>query len=258
MFPYRDENETQRTPYITVAIIVLNVAVWLFIQGAGQRLRLAESVCAYGLIAGELTGTLPPGTPVQVERGLVCATDQGHHPLNLITSMFLHGSWMHLLGNMWFFWIFGNNIEDSMGHVRFIVFYLLGGIAAALLQVFMNPMSPVPMVGASGAISGIMGAYLMLYPRVKVYALLPLGFIMTTVALPAWMMLGYWMLLQFFGGLQTVGGAGGGVAFWAHIGGFVAGLVLIKFFARPEDIEAHKGHWRPRQVGFGRRSDDEW
>ena len=257
MFPYRDENVTQRTPYVTVAIIVLNVAAWLFFQGAGQTRPLAESVCNRGLIAGELTGKLPPGTPFDMQNNLVCYTDEGRQPLNLLTSMFLHGSWMHLLGNMWFFWIFGNNIEDSMGHVRFIVFYLLAGLAAALVQVFTNPSSPVPIVGASGAISGIMGAYLVLFPHVRVFALLPLGFFTTTVALPAWAMLGYWMLIQFVGGLQSTSG-GGGVAFWAHVGGFLTGVILIKLFARRNYVQEHKGHWQPRRVGWRRSADDEW
>jgi membrane associated rhomboid family serine protease len=182
--------------------------------------------------------------------GLVCLTDPGHQFLNVLTSMFLHGSWMHLIGNMWFFWIFGNNIEDSMGHLRFAVFYLVSGTIAALTQVALNPTSAVPMVGASGAISGIMGAYLILYPRVRVYVLLPLVFIFTTIALPAWAMLGYWMLLQFLGGLQSLTGDGGGVAFGAHVGGFLAGALLIKLFSRPDYVEAHRGNWQPRRVGW--------
>lgn len=245
MFPYRDENETQRTPYLTIAFIALNILAWILFQGAGQRGPLLESVCNRGLIAAELTLSKPAGTSFPMDRNLVCYTDPGRQPLNLITSMFLHGSWLHLLGNMWFFWIFGNNIEDSMGHGRFFVFYLLSGLAAALTQVLMNPGSTVPMVGASGAISGIMGAYLVLYPRVRVFAILPLFFFITTVALPAWAMLGYWMLLQFFGGLGSFGREDGGVAFWAHVGGFFAGVILIKLFARRDYVAAHKGHWRP-------------
>jgi membrane associated rhomboid family serine protease len=154
---------------------------------------------------------------------------------------------MHLLGNMWFLWLFGNNIEDSMGRMRFIVFYLVCGLAAAGLQVAANAGSGVPMVGASGAISGVMGGYLVLYPTVRVYALLPLGFFITSVALPAWVMLIYWFGLQFLGGLMAAG-EGGGVAFWAHIGGFVAGAVLVNFFARGEYINAHRaGRWAPRR-----------
>ena len=257
MFPYRDENVTQRPAYMTVTLIVLNILAWLFVQGAGEPRMLAASVCNQGLIAAELTQKAPPGTPFPMDRGLVCLTDAGSQPLNLLTSMFLHGSWFHLLGNMWFFWIFGNNIEDSMGHARFVVFYLLSGIAAALTQVVMNPASLVPMVGASGAISGIMGGYLVLYPRVRVFALVPLVFVMTTVALPAWAMLGYWMLLQFFGVLDSFGREGGGVAFWAHVGGFVAGVILIKLFARRDYVTAHEGHWRPRRLGWN-SSDREW
>ena len=253
MIPYRDENETQRTPYITVLFIVLNVLAWLLVQRGGQEYALAESVCNLGLIPGELTGTLPPGTPLEMGRGLVCRTDPGHQVINLFTSMFLHGSWMHLIGNMWFFWLFGNNVEDSMGHIRFVVFYLIGGLAAAFAQVALNPDSNIPMVGASGAISAIMGAYLVLYPRVRVFAILPLGFFITSVALPAWVMLIYWMVLQFFGGLQSLGGAGGGVAFWAHMGGFVVGVVLIKLFARRDYVQQHRSHhWQPKRVGWNR------
>jgi membrane associated rhomboid family serine protease len=244
---------------MTMALIALNVLAWLFIQGAGQPYPLAASVCNQGLIAAELTLKAPPGAsfPMDKEGAVVCKTDPGRQPLHLLTSMFLHGSWIHLLGNMWFFWIFGNNIEDSMGHGRFLIFYLLCGLAAALTQVLMNPASLVPMVGASGAISGIMGAYLVLFPRVRVYALVPLVFFVTTVALPAWAMLGYWMLLQFFGVLSSFDRDGGGVAFWAHVGGFVAGAILIKLFARRDYIVAHEGNWRPRRLGWG-SSDREW
>jgi membrane associated rhomboid family serine protease len=250
MFPYHDENETQRTPYVTYALIAVNALVWLFVQGAGTTLALARSVCELGLIPGELTGMVPPGTPFPMGEGLVCLTDPGRQIGNVFTSMFLHGSWMHMLGNMWFLYIFGNNIEDSMGHGRFVVFYLACGVAAALLQVFVGPDSAIPMVGASGAISGVMGAYLVLYPRVRVYAFVPIGLIPISVALPAWTMLLYWAALQFLGGLfRLAAERQGGVAFWAHIGGFVAGLVLIKLMARPDDVRAHRRqHWEPRRV----------
>jgi membrane associated rhomboid family serine protease len=251
MFPYHDENETQRTPYVTYAIIAVNVLVWVVLEGAGSTLALARAVCDYGLIAGELTGQLPPGTPFPMGDGLVCLTDPGRQAIHVLTSMFLHGSWMHLLGNMWFLWIFGNNIEDSMGHARFIVFYLAGGVAAALLQVVFNPDSGIPMVGASGAISGVMGAYLVLYPRVRVFVLVPIGIIPISIALPAWTMLLYWAGLQFVSGLIGMIGAQdkGGVAFWAHIGGFVTGVVLVKLFARPADVRAHSSQtWEPRRV----------
>jgi membrane associated rhomboid family serine protease len=250
MFPYHDENETQRATYVTYALIAVNVVAWLVVQGAGSTYSLAWSVCEYGLIPGELTGRLPPGTPFPMGDGLVCLTDPGRQVLNVFTSMFLHGSWLHVLSNMWFLWIFGNNIEDSMGHRRFVVFYLACGVAAALLQVAVSPASRIPMVGASGAISGVMGAYLVLYPRVRVFAIVPIGIIPVSIALPAWTMLLYWAGLQFLGGLVGfLGEERGGVAFWAHVGGFVAGLVLIKLFARPEDVRAHeRGHWEPRRV----------
>jgi membrane associated rhomboid family serine protease len=249
MFPYRDENETQRTPIITLLLIALNVLVWIVVEGAGAALPLAKAVCNLGLIPGELTGTLPVGTRFPIGDGLVCLTDPGMQVSHLVTSMFLHGSWMHLLGNMWFLWLFGNNVEDSMGRFRFVVFYLVCGLIAALAQVVSNPTSAIPMVGASGAISGVMGGYLVLFPRVRVFCLLILGFFVTSVALPAWMMLIYWFLIQFVSGLAAFGGDVGGVAFWAHAGGFVAGLILVKLFTRSEYLAAHRAHhWRPQRL----------
>jgi len=249
MFPFHDENKTLHPAYVTVVLIAINAVVWVFVEGAGSAIHVARAVCDLGLIPGELTGMLPPGTRSPLGEGLVCLTDPGRQISNLMTSMFLHGSWMHLIGNMWFLWLFGNNVEDSMGHTRYVVFYLLCGIAAALAQVVGNPASGIPMVGASGAISGVMGAYLVLYPRVRVYVLVFLGFFVTTIALPAWTMLLYWFVLQFIGGLAglVVAKEGGGVAFWAHAGGFVAGIALIKLFARRDYIEARESqHWQPR------------
>jgi membrane associated rhomboid family serine protease len=253
VIPYRDENETVRTPVITFAFIAINALVWFLVQGAGAAQPLLASVCNLGLIPGELTGSATPGTAMPLGEGLACIVDPGRAPEHVFTSMFLHGGWMHLIGNMWFLWLFGNNVEDSMGRGRFIGFYLLCGIGAAAAQVLADPSSIVPMVGASGAISGVMGAYVVLYPRVRVFTLVPLGFFITSFALPAWVMLGYWMLLQVFGGLAGPQGEGGGVAFWAHVGGFVAGVVLIKLFARREYIAEHQArHWRPRHMGMER------
>ena len=135
MFPYHDENETQRPPYVTMALIALNVLAWIFVQGAGATLPLATSVCDLGLIPAELTASLPPGARFPMGDRLVCITDPGRQTTHLLTSMFLHGSWMHLLGNMWFLWLFGNNVEDAMSRPRFAAFYLLCGLSAALAQV---------------------------------------------------------------------------------------------------------------------------
>jgi membrane associated rhomboid family serine protease len=153
---------------------------------------------------------------------------------------------------MWFLWLFGNNVEDSMGRLRFVLFYLLCGLAAAAGQVLTAPSSPIPMVGASGAISGVMGAYLILYPNVRVFTLVPIGFFITSLALPAWVMLGYWFLIQFVSGLVSFRGEiGGGVAFWAHVSGFVAGVVLVKPFAHSDYIaERQAQRWRPRRVMY--------
>jgi membrane associated rhomboid family serine protease len=244
VFPYRDENETVRTPVITFVLIAINMLVWIVVQRAGSEAALAASVCNLGLIPGELTQLAKPGDGFPIGEGLVCLVDAGREPEHILTSMFLHGSWMHVLGNMWFLWLFGNNVEDSMGRGRFVVFYLLSGLGAAAAQVIASPDSIVPMVGASGAISGVMGAYVILYPRARVFTLVPIFFFFTSIALPAWVMLGYWMLIQVVGGL---GGAEAGVAFWAHVGGFIVGIALIKFFARPEYIAQHRSRqWRPR------------
>jgi len=254
VIPYRDENPTLKPPLVTIAIVAVNVLVWLVVQGAGATLPLARSVCDLGLIPGELTGRVAAGAAVPMGGGLYCQLEGARNYWHIVSSMFLHGSWMHIIMNMWFFWIFGNNIEDSMGHGRFVVFYLGCGTAAALAQVAMDPASPVPVVGASGAISGVMGAYLVLYPRVRVYTLVPLGFFLTTIALPAWAMLGYWIVLQFLGGLPQLAGAqgNGGVAFWAHIGGFAVGAATIKLFANTSYLESRKQNpWTPRHVRWG-------
>jgi membrane associated rhomboid family serine protease len=250
VFPYHDENKTQRTPYVTMALIAMSTLAWLLAQGAGSELALAQSVCDLGLIPGELTQSIPIGTQFPMGERMACLTDPGPQYSHVITSMFLHGSWMHLLGNMWFLWLFGNNIEDSMTRPRYVAFYLLAGIGAALAQVFADPTSEIPMVGASGAISGVMGAYLVLFPRVRVYTMVPLGFFMQQMALPAWVMLIYWMFLQFVGGITSIAAEqGGGVAFWAHIGGFVAGVVLVKIFERRDRVAAHTSrHWAPHSL----------
>lgn len=247
MFPLRDDNPHFLTPYVTYGIIALNILSWIFIQGLGGELALARSVCELGLIPADLLGTLPTGSRFQISPNASCVITGNAGLYTVVSHMFLHGGWMHLIGNMWFMWVFGNNVEDSMGHARFIVFYLLCGLAAAALQMMSNPESGVPMVGASGAIGGVMGAYIMLYPKVQVHMLIFLGFFVTTFAMPAMYMLGYWFLIQMIGGLGSIGARGGGVAFWAHIGGFVAGGLLVLLFRNPKLLEKHPYHgWKQK------------
>jgi rhomboid family protein len=233
MFPYRDDNPTILTPVGTVAIILINVVAWVMVQGLGSEPALSRSVCGLGLIPGELLHQVEAGTRVRLGPGAGCVLGGAPTWYTPVTSMFLHGGWLHLIGNMWFLWVFGNNVEDSMGHFRYVVFYLICGLTAAATQVVVSPSSTIPMVGASGAISGIMGAYIVLYPRVRVHMLVFLGFFITTIAVPAWVMLGYWFLLQIVGGLPSLARESGGVAFWAHTGGFVAGMVLVWLFRNP-------------------------
>jgi membrane associated rhomboid family serine protease len=243
VFPYRDDNPTLATPYVTIGIIVITALVWIFAQGAGNDVALAKSVCELGAIPGELLHRIDQPVTIPMSRELSCTVGVESHWYTVITSIFLHGSWFHLIGNMWFFWIFGNNVEDSMGHARFAGFYLICGVIAALAQIFASPNSTIPMVGASGAISGIMGGYVVLYPRVRVHMLVVLGFWITTIAVPAYLMLFYWLFLQVIGGLPALGDTlpdKGGVAFLAHVGGFVAGAVLIKLFARSDLVLAHR------------------
>ena len=213
----------------------------------GSDPALAGSVCRLGLIPGELLQTVPAGTRFQVGPNSLCVLGDASAWHTTITSMFLHGGWLHLVGNMWFMWIFGNNVEDSMGHVRFALFYVLCGLAAAAAQIVSNPDSAVPMVGASGAIGGVMGAYILLYPRVHVHMLVFFGFFITTIAVPAVLMLGYWLFVQVLSGFASLGAQGGGVAFWAHVGGFAAGAVLIFLFRDPELLRRHPYHgWHQR------------
>jgi membrane associated rhomboid family serine protease len=238
MFPYRDDNPTLSTSIVTLLLIGANVAVWILVQGMGRDPQLARSVCELGLIPGEYLGRVLPGTTVPLSPNAECVLGVARHWYTPLTSMFLHGGWFHLIGNMWFLWLFGNNVEDSMGHLRYLVFYLLCGLAAAATQTFISPDSILPMVGASGAISGVMGAYIVLYPRVRVHMLIFLFIFITRIVVPAYLMLGYWFLLQLLGGSAARGE--GGVAFWAHVGGFVAGAVLISVFKDQELVRRHR------------------
>ncbi len=222
VIPLHDDNPTTTRPYVTVGIMIACVIIYVW-----QHLLLSDpeatrALLSYGLIPAVLSGRaeLPPSLDVIPAWATV------------LTSMFMHGGIWHLAGNMLYLWIFGNNIEDAMGHVKFLVFYLLCGLAAVLAQVLPNPGSEVPMVGASGAISGVLGAYMLLYPRARVLLGLPLGFVLVQLGrFPAIWVLAVWVLLQL--GMAALGPRAdgeGGIAFGAHIGGFIAGLALVSFF----------------------------
>jgi len=219
--PLRDNNPTQTTAYITYALIVLNVVIFLF-EISLTPPQLNAFLQEWAVVPRELTSSFVNGTPAG-------------EWITLFTSQFLHAGFLHLGGNMLFLWIFGNNVEDKLGHVRFILFYLLCGALAALAQWFFAQQSPIPSLGASGAIAGVMGAYILRFPRAEVLTLLPLGIIITTVRLPAVLFLGFWFIQQAFNGtvslnVQTDVGMSGGVAYWAHAGGFVFGAVLGPLF----------------------------
>ncbi len=228
MIPLKAKVPSQTTPVVTVGLILANTAAFLYELTLPER---AENVffASYALVPSHVTHWLG-GSHLSLE----AAT------LPIFTSMFLHGGWLHLIGNMLFLWVFGNNVEDRLGHISYLFFYLVCGCGSALAHVVMNPRSAAPTVGASGAISGILGAYIVLYPRAKVLTLVPLLIFWFTVDLPAFLILGYWFVIQFFSGISTVGSrATGGVAYWAHIGGFVLGVVLVGVW--PE---------RPRRMAY--------
>lgn len=229
MIPLKDTTPRRSFPLVTIVLIIANVAV--FIHQITLSPAASEAfVRTYAL------------TPYKVQMAL-----SGHHYtlaqaiVPLFTSMFLHGGFLHILGNMWFLWIFGDNIEDYLGHFKYLIFYLTSGLAAAFAQVLLSPHSRVPTVGASGAIAGVLGAYFVLYPKARVLIWFPIFFFFY---LPAWVTLGYWFVIQFVSGaatsLASYSDTAGGVAFWAHVGGFVAGIVLIKLL--PE---------RPRRYRYG-------
>jgi membrane associated rhomboid family serine protease len=220
MIPLSDDAPRFSTPFVTYFIIALNTVTFLFelsVGAQGQR-ALNSLIYHFGVV------------PVHFERALVAGSAPSLVGLFLpiLTAMFLHGSWLHVIGNMWFLWIFGDNIEDYLGHFTYLLFYLVSGFAAAVAHIVLNAGSSVPSVGASGAIAGVMGAYFVLYPRARVLMWFPPIFFFH---LPAWLVLGYWFFVQFMSGTATSiaeTSQSGGIAFWAHVGGFVAGVVLIK------------------------------
>ena len=240
MIPFRDENPTVNLPIATYVILGMNIVVWAIVQGFGATYPLAESFCRYALIPGDLLGLAPANTQIAVAQNLTCPIDGRAEMSTLVSSMFMHGGWFHIIGNMLFLWVFGDNVEDVMGPFRFAAFYVLCGIAAAIAQIATDPSSLIPMVGASGAIGGVMGAYAVLFPRARVHMLLILIVYVTTISVPAFVVLGYWFLLQLISGVGTLGASGGGVAFWAHIGGFVAGVILVFVFRDKDMLAARK------------------
>ncbi|NWG11981.1 MAG: rhomboid family intramembrane serine protease [Acidobacteria bacterium] len=215
MIPLHDDNPTQTRPVLTVLLIAANVLVFMYQISLGPRGGQAF-VYQFGAIPAVILGT----------RSLPDQLAAIPPVFSLVTSMFLHGGFMHLIGNMLYLWIFGNNIEDAMGRVRFLVFYLVCGFAASFLHILSNASSVIPAIGASGAISGILGAYLLLYPHAQVLTLIPLGIFTRLVYIPAGIVLGLWFVFQLISGSLS-GSEAGGVAWWAHVGGFVAGMVLV-------------------------------
>jgi membrane associated rhomboid family serine protease len=218
MIPLHDDNPSSSPPIVTVTFIVACVLVFLWQTTLPPQASQA-AVFSFGVVPATLLGGA--GLPAEIYRVPPWFT--------VLTSMFLHGGWLHLIGNMLYLWIFGNNIEDAMGHARFIAFYAICGIAAALTQALPDPHSTIPMIGASGAISGVLGAYLLLYPHARVLVLIPLGFFTRLIRLPAVLVLGFWFVLQL---VSSMASASEGVAFRAHVGGFVAGVALIALFKR--------------------------
>ncbi len=220
MIPIRDSVRSQTFPVVNVAIIIVNVLVFLFELSLNQR-QLGGLVYTFGI----------------VPKNISAAIYSGHITLftiiPFIGTMFLHGGWVHLLGNMLFLWVFGDNIEDRLGHARYLVFYLLVGIGASIVQIVINPDASQPLIGASGAIAGILGAYILTFPRAKVVTLVPIFFFFTFIEIPAVIFLVLWFGIQAFNGLASIGAPmANTVAWWAHIGGFLSGMVLIKVFPK--------------------------
>jgi membrane associated rhomboid family serine protease len=252
LLPLRDHNPTDRVPLVTVTLIAANVVV--FILELTQGSALGEFISRWGATPYELThmedliGRLPGTSLVHVE-------GPAFLPVTGLTSMFLHGGWLHLILNMHFMWIFGNNVEDFLGPLRFAALYLGAGLLGLVAHVATSPNSMIPTIGASGAISGMLGAYLVLYPRARITSLLFLGFFIQFIEVPAVLLIGIWLLMQVLGGLAGLGLGGGGIAFWAHVGGFAAGWLGIRWMARHR-LRAHQLRARWRQEPLPRLLDD--
>lgn len=217
MFPIHDDNPTRITPYVTYALLAACILIFFWQVSLGDAVQ--QAVYSFGVIPSVLFAT--KSLPVELE--ILPAW------LTIFTSMFLHGGWMHLIGNMLYLWVFGNNVEDAMGHKRFILFYLSCGLLAALTQAVLNPDSEIPMIGASGAISGVLGAYVLLHPHARILVVIPIGILIYTPWIAAYWVLGFWFVLQLVNSLVSASDTGG-VAYGAHLGGFVAGMLLIPLF----------------------------
>ena len=225
LMPIGDDNEGRSlTPYVTYALIAINIAVFVFLQLPSDAFTYAFSVVPKEIVSNvDLVG------PQRVAANDFIALQPGPRPIQLtiLSAMFMHGGWAHLLGNMLYLWIFGDNVEDALGHVKFLIFYLLCGVAATALHIVLGPNSIIPSLGASGAIAGVLGGYLLMFPSRSVRVLI--GY-MGIIPLPAIIVIGLWMALQIFGGFGSLDREGGGVAYWAHVGGALAGLVLVNLF----------------------------
>jgi membrane associated rhomboid family serine protease len=246
MIPLRDENPTRITPYVTWALLAVNIVVYLLQATGGTRetqLGIVGALAGWTMVPAELT----QGVDLRINGPTLQPTW-----LTIFTSMFMHGGFMHIAGNMVYLIVFGNNIEDALGHGKFLAFYLVCGVLAAASHVLIGPLSPIPTLGASGAIAGVLGAYLVLFPHARVHTLVFLGILITTVRLPALILLGFWIVSQFFSqvtGALAGGERGGGVAYMAHIGGFIAGMVLIKLMGAHPTRRTPDSYYRPRYVG---------
>ena len=218
MIPLKDDIPSFRPPIVTVALITVNCLIYFYLLSWGEGFQLA--LVKWGTIPFEVThgAELTPELSFSI-------------PLSLFSSMFLHGGFFHLAGNMLYLWIFGDNVEDQLGHVKFFVFYILAGLAASLLYILTAPNSKVPMIGASGAIAGVLGAYMIRFPKARILTLIFFGFFIRVIPIPALFVLGFWFILQLLYALPSIGSTSGGVAFFAHVGGFFAGIVLFKLFS---------------------------
>ncbi|MBF7082187.1 rhomboid family intramembrane serine protease [Desulfallas sp. Bu1-1] len=228
MIPLRDSARSRTFPVVNLAIIILNLVIY-FKEVTVEPYRLNQIFYTYGLIPADVLNTIFTGAPLTPVL------------INFITATFIHGGWVHVIGNMLFLWVFGDNVEDRLGHFKYLLFYLLAGIAGGVVHVITNPASTIPVVGASGAVAGVLGAYIIAFPRSRILALVPIIIIFTLMEIPAVIFIALWFFIQLFNGVASLGGAANPVAWWAHVGGFLMGMLLIKMMA-PRVV---RGYYRP-------------